>query len=1226
MRCISLVTHPNELSLNFLSIYHEILINEIALMRSNSIVEEGFDTGDAIIFYTTNLIHNPNTIRGLDYILLVYSVLNGLRRLECGYNLLSPIDPKELSKECRDKIIERIKNIIDVKKKNIVGRDSVERLLAELVFKLLEQGLINIIIPDDDSDSISPLLTHHKIKEVQNREHKVSDLKTMYEFRVYYELKHFFNAFEVSIDMLVDEFKKVLKEKSGISEELDIDKVQFKTLHGLLFKYSAHAASLPSYPAVMEANVLPFVIEPLPFPLEYKEDLSTQLRKLTTNLNINGTVLQILSKVLEDVMQKPLSDYQYEYLQEIFNRCFTKKTDSNRNERLLIALTSPTGTGKTYIFLLYMLAKLLDAKTSTPKRKPRVLLLYPRKALARDQLSKILEFVSVVNRELTSKNIERIKIGIFDGDSLKRKESIQELRGLKLHDKKLCHGFHNGTYVVFSASGNCENESDEAIQGRKIDWIKDVHDINVLREVDVLITNHSMLTKLLFENFSLSESGFTQFVKDIEMLILDEAHIYLDDEQLEVLVPTLLKLFFLRSKLRGLSPESLEELAKNLDMDIIISSATLTDSSMIVKKHGDNVTKLDSRSIIGFFKIRSSGQDSGLPESLENFLQVLFSQSIYNEFKNRDAIVYHDYDTIISRNMKSGYQWKGSFKVRIALVTHPYPQKESWTSLAEILIAVLHWINAIRIRDTGILGTNRAQALVFIDMKETLKDIFKVFLERQILEAQDHADRVLLTGRYDKTLINQAGERKRITALKAILEHINSLIQQKQANTAADIIYRDPLLKHFHVLHLYITPQDLKGVVIDAINKYEDLFKIRLYNKLEQLINSLNDYARYAYSKVIEGSWKNYEDLLRRLPNNYNATILVHHGDLLAKERNIIEAYMKGAKEPVPLIVMATSTLEIGVDIENLSLVVQYSSHPYSVELTQRFGRSGRHIPSFLTSTLILVLRNSGEDIRFVLDQESVEYVYNLEIPHVRDILRDKEAIIRSITRLLLLEDKKIKQEREHIIEEFLKMLENSLGSGYEDILQRWKNNVGAFPPSDRPFPQASVGDVVDYFYKNLWGVKQLLEELNKDDLANEIAAIYKKLEICKTYESSKLLINLIPLIAEMSSMQQDLRNEVLRDPSVGGDVKHTLENGVNSTYLLIRDLTYITVSELKKIAILNERDIMRFVLSHISPGTSDPIGRVKTSHYIYPVFRERKARDLEADEAFKRVRPLHTE
>lgn len=1234
------------LTRDLLSVYHEVLINEIALMRSNVIVEEGINTEEAII-YVTDLSHNPNTTRGLDYVLLAYSIINGLRRLEHGYNILSPTDPQGIDEECRSKIVRKLKELLGTEMEGTAD-DHIEMLLAKFTLKLLDYGLINIVL-DDDSDAISPLLAHYRIKSAKDEVHEVANLRELCELKIYYKLTHFFKAFGIDVDKLIEGLKKVFEEVGievglgggGVREKdgkVKISELKFKTLHGILFSYIAHASALPLHPAVLEANVLPFLIEPLPFSSEERVKLSRQLEELVECVDSPASreALQVLSKAMEKVMGgRPFSDYQYEYLRDILRELASQKRLGKRGG-LLVILTSPTGTGKTYIFLFHVLVKLLEARFSSSRTRPRALLLYPRKALARDQLDKILALVDVVNRELASKNnVKRIKVGILDHDSLRKREGLRprELRGLKLNDRKLYHCFRGDKYEVFLAEpGGHEVETHEHEQKQVIDWIKDVHYMSlpeVFEDIDILVTNHSMLTKLLFENFVYPRNrSFIDFIRDVELLVLDEAHIYLDDEELEVIAPTLLKLFFLRSMSRDLSPKDLEELAKELGLDIIISSATLTDSSIIVKEG----FKLDSKSIIGIFKAKLDCQETGMPGILKNFLEALFSRVIFNEFETRKAIIYHDYDAIISRNVaKDKGLWKGPLKVRIAMVAHPYPRKESWTSLAESMVAILHWINAIRAR--GLLSN--VQALTFIDMKGTLKDIFRVFLRRQILEAQDHADRALLTGMYRKSPIDQ---RERLAAIDAIANYIDNSIKRGRIKTIADVMYRDKLLKYFHVLHPYITLQDLKIVISNRIGSYEDLLqsltqKMKLSNKIVQMVDSLNSYANDAL-RVVEGGRKAYEGLLKRI-EKYKAVTLFHHGDLRPEERSMIEACMTGDKEPIPLLVMATKTLEVGVDIKGLSLIVQYSSYPYSVELGQRFGRSGRSESSFLVSTLILILRNSGEDVRYVLDQEAVEYVYNLEIPRVRSVLEEKDVVVRSVTKLFLTKEKEVEWTAvKQKVEDFLKMLEEGLGPELRgallDCLSDWLDEVFRLPA--RTTSQISIKkagedfeilpSIISYSY---------LRKIGKEGIMPEIKTIESDLKGIACWDG--FTVNLTPLIAKMSTLHRELE-KLLWDQIVDEEVRRRIKQAWERTHNVIYDLACYMINKLKEIIGIEE-EAQSLVTLYIRPGVTSDIGKIQLVHFIYPLVKERGQdrrrmmlmglERVEVNEAFEKIRPLHT-
>ena len=102
---------------------------------------------------------------------------------------------------------------------------------------------------------------------------------------------------------------------------------------------------------------------------------------------------------------------------------------------------------------------------------------------------------------------------------------------------------------------------------------------------------------------------------------------------------------------------------------------------------------------------------------------------------------------------------------------------------------------------------------------------------------------------------------------------------------------------------------------------------------------------RGANNLVFAGSRQNveiYSDLLRRmcenkrLPNEF----FPHHASLSREHRDFVEQRLKCGKRPVTAI--CTSTLELGIDIGDVSCVGQIGA-PWSVAaLRQRMGRSGR--------------------------------------------------------------------------------------------------------------------------------------------------------------------------------------------------------------------------------------------------------------------------------------------
>jgi ATP-dependent Lhr-like helicase len=103
---------------------------------------------------------------------------------------------------------------------------------------------------------------------------------------------------------------------------------------------------------------------------------------------------------------------------------------------------------------------------------------------------------------------------------------------------------------------------------------------------------------------------------------------------------------------------------------------------------------------------------------------------------------------------------------------------------------------------------------------------------------------------------------------------------------------------------------------------------------------------------IFVNSRQNAEMLGHKLSLLNRNDIAVHHGSLSKEERVNIEDDFKNGKLKA---IICTSTLELGIDIGNVDLTVQYMSPRQVNSLIQRVGRSGHSLKRLSEGTIITV-------------------------------------------------------------------------------------------------------------------------------------------------------------------------------------------------------------------------------------------------------------------------------
>lgn len=109
----------------------------------------------------------------------------------------------------------------------------------------------------------------------------------------------------------------------------------------------------------------------------------------------------ILFKGLQDALKKKGIAHLYQYQQDAYHAISSGHS---------LIITAPTGMGKTESFLLPIIERIASENPNPFNRKgPQAIFIYPTKALAKDQLLKIIEYASAIG----------ITVKKFDGDTKK---------------------------------------------------------------------------------------------------------------------------------------------------------------------------------------------------------------------------------------------------------------------------------------------------------------------------------------------------------------------------------------------------------------------------------------------------------------------------------------------------------------------------------------------------------------------------------------------------------------------------------------------------------------------------------------------------------------------------------------------------------------------------------------------------------------------------------------
>jgi ATP-dependent Lhr-like helicase len=207
-----------------------------------------------------------------------------------------------------------------------------------------------------------------------------------------------------------------------------------------------------------------------------------------------------------------------------------------------------------------------------------------------------------------------------------------------------------------------------------------------------------------------------------------------------------------------------------------------------------------------------------------------------------------------------------------------------------------------------------------------LSKLYAIIIDevQELIQDERGAELLLAMERLDTVL----GRRIRRIALTATLNESNlrSIARAIFSNRHYDLVLASS--KKRYEINVILSSENYQWgffAIDDIVKKIVEIIKTEQYRQVLVFTNTRTSAEELSYLLKSKGKF------------NEN-TIGLHHGSL---SRSIREAVEKGFKEGQIRVVISTSSLELGIDIGSVDLVVQNLSPRQVTKLLQRIGRAG---------------------------------------------------------------------------------------------------------------------------------------------------------------------------------------------------------------------------------------------------------------------------------------------
>ncbi|WP_224268707.1 ATP-dependent helicase [Haloprofundus salinisoli] len=163
----------------------------------------------------------------------------------------------------------------------------------------------------------------------------------------------------------------------------------------------------------------------------------------------------------------------------------------------------------------------------------------------------------------------------------------------------------------------------------------------------------------------------------------------------------------------------------------------------------------------------------------------------------------------------------------------------------------------------------------------------------------------------------------------------------------------------------------------DLIDTPREVVQARFYDRLHELVDSHTN--TLVFTNTRSGAERVLQNLRERFPDSFDESNSgCHHGSLSKDRRHEIERQLKAGE----LDVVTTSTsLELGIDMPHIDLVVQVGSPKSVASLLQRIGRAGHRLGQTVQGRVIALDRDELVECAVMLKKAEEGFVDRVFVP-----------------------------------------------------------------------------------------------------------------------------------------------------------------------------------------------------------------------------------------------------